>query len=48
MNNVIKIIAAILLVILAFKIVGNFIGLIIGVALAAVVVLGAQKLLEKK
>ncbi|MCM8557034.1 hypothetical protein [Sphingomicrobium sediminis] len=48
MQNVVKIIAGIIIILLAFSILKNLFGLLIGVALAAGVYLGATKLLEKK
>ena len=46
MKNVLKIILAIVIVVVAWKILKGIIGLAIGVALAGLVVYGGMKLLE--
>jgi hypothetical protein len=46
MKNVIKIVLAIVIVVVAWKILKGLIGLAIGVALAGLVVYGGMKLLE--
>ena len=46
MNNVLKIVLAIVIVVVAWKILKGIIGLAIGVALAGLVVYGGMKLLE--
>ena len=46
MKNVLKIVLAIVIVVLAWKILKGLIGLAIGVALAGLVVYGGMKLLE--
>ena len=48
MGTVVRAIVAILLLILAFKILKGILGLAVGIAIAAVIFFGAQKLLEKK
>ncbi|NNC47871.1 MAG: hypothetical protein HKO13_05510 [Sphingomonas sp.] len=48
MQTAIKIIAGVIIIALTFSILKNLFGLLIGVALAAGVYLGATKLLEKK
>jgi hypothetical protein len=46
MKNVLKIVLAIIIVVVAWKILKGLIGLAIGVALAGLVVYGGMKLLE--
>ncbi len=46
MNNIVKVALAIVIVVIAFKILKGLIGLVIGVALAGLVVYGGMKLLE--
>ncbi len=46
MKNVVKIIVAILIIVIAWKILKGLIGLAIGVAIAGLVVYGAVKLIE--
>ena len=46
MKNVIKIVIAILIVIVAWKLLKGLIGLLIGVALAGLLIYGGMKLLE--
>ena len=46
MKDVLKIVLAIIIVVVAWKILKGLIGLAIGVALAGLVVLGGMKLLE--
>jgi hypothetical protein len=48
MNNIIKIIVAIVVVVVAWKILKGLLGLLIGIALAGLVVYGGMKLLEGK
>jgi len=48
MGTVVRAIIAILLLILAFKILKGILGLAVGIAIAAVIFFGAQKMLEKK
>ena len=48
MGTVVRAVIAIVLLILAFKILKGILGLAVGVAIAAVIFFGAQKLLEKK
>ena len=48
MQLVFKIIVAVLAVVIAFSILKNAIGLLIGVALAALLYVGATRMLEKK
>jgi high-affinity Fe2+/Pb2+ permease len=47
MNNIVKIIIAIVVIVLAWKILKGLIGLLVGVAVAGLIVYGAVKLLEK-
>ena len=46
MKNVLKIVLAIIIIVVAWKILKGLIGLVIGVALASLVVYGGMKLLE--
>ena len=46
MNNIIKIIVAILVVVIAWKLIKGLLGLAVGVAIAGLVVYGGMKLLE--
>ena len=46
MNNIVKVALAIVIVVIAFKILKGLIGIVIGVALAGLVVYGGMKLLE--
>jgi hypothetical protein len=46
MNNVLKIVVAIVIIVVAWKILKGIIGLAIGVALAGLVVYGGLKLVE--
>ena len=46
MNNIVKIIVAIIVIVIAWKILKGLLGLLIGVALAGLVVYGGMKLLE--
>ena len=46
MNNILKVVLAIVIIVIAFKILKGLIGLVIGVALAGLVVYGGMKLLE--
>jgi hypothetical protein len=46
MNNIVKIIIAIVIVVIAWKILKGLIGLLIGVAVAGLIVYGGMKLLE--
>jgi len=48
MGTVVRAVIAIVLLILAFKILKGILGLAVGVAIAAVIFFGAQKMLEKK
>jgi hypothetical protein len=48
MNNIVKIVIAIVVIIIAWKILKGLVGLLIGVALAGLVVYGGMKLLEGK
>jgi hypothetical protein len=48
MNNLVKIIIAIVVIVIAWKILKGLLGLLIGVALAGLVVYGGMKLLEGK
>ena len=48
MSTVVRAVIAIVLLILAFKILKGILGLAVGIAIAAVIFFGAQKLLEKK
>jgi predicted PurR-regulated permease PerM len=48
MKNVAKIIVAILIVVIAWKIIKGLIGLLVGLAVAGVIVYGATKLIEDK
>ena len=47
MTNIIKIIVAILVIVIAWKILKGILGLLVGLALAGVIVFGAVKLLER-
>ena len=46
MKNILKIVIAILIVIVAWKILKGLIGLLVGVAVAGVLIYGGMKLLE--
>ena len=46
MKDILKAVAAIIIVVIAFKIITGIIGLLIGVAIAGLVVYGGVKLLE--
>ena len=46
MNNIVKIILAIVIVIVAWKIFKGIVGLLIGVAVAGLIIYGAVKLIE--
>ena len=46
MNNIVKIIVAIVVIVIAWKLLKGLLGLAIGVALAGLVVYGGMKLLE--
>ncbi len=46
MKNIVKIVIAILIVIVAWKLLKGIIGLLIGVALAGLLIYGGMKLLE--
>ena len=46
MNNIVKIIVAILIVVVAWKILKGIVGLLIGVAVAGLIIYGAVKLIE--
>jgi hypothetical protein len=48
MNNIVKIVIAIVVIVIAWKILKGLVGLLIGVALAGLVVYGGMKLLEGK
>ena len=48
MGTAIRALIAIVLLVLAFKILKGILGLAVGIAIAAVIFFGAQKLLEKK
>ena len=48
MKNFVKIIVAILVIVLAWKIIKGLVGLLIGVAIAGVIVFAGMKLLEDK
>ncbi|WP_343346953.1 hypothetical protein WJT74_03575 [Sphingomicrobium sp. XHP0239] len=48
MQTVFKIIVAVLAVVIAWSILKNALGLLIGLALAALLYIGATRLLEKK
>ena len=48
MNNIVKITLALVIIVVAWKILKGLIGLLIGVALAGLVVYGGMKLLEDK
>ena len=48
MNDILKIVLGIVLVIVAFKILKGVIGLLIGIAAAGLLVYGGVKLLENK
>ena len=48
MNNLVKIIIAIVVIVIAWKILKGLLGLLIGIALAGLVVYGGMKLLEGK
>ena len=48
MKDVLKIVVAILIVIIAFKILKGILGLMVGLAVAGLVVYGGVKLLEGK
>ena len=46
MNNVIKVIIAIVVIVVAWKILKGILGLLVGLAIAGVLVFGAMKLIE--
>jgi hypothetical protein len=46
MNNILKIVVAIVIVVIAFKIITGLLGLLIGIAIAGLIVYGGVKLLE--
>ena len=46
MNNIVKIVVAVLIVIVAWKLLKGIIGLVVGVALAGLLIYGGVKLLE--
>ena len=46
MNNIVKIIVAILIIVVAWKILKGIVGLLIGVAVAGLIIYGAVKLFE--
>jgi hypothetical protein len=46
MNDILKAVVAIIIVVIAFKIITGIIGLLIGVAIAGLVIYGGMKLLE--
>ena len=46
MKNVLKIIVAIVIVVIAFKVITGLLGLLIGIAIAGLIVYGGVKLLE--
>ena len=46
MNNIVKIIVAILIIVIAWKLFKGLIGLAIGVAVAGLIIYGAVKLIE--
>ncbi len=46
MNNILKAVIALVIVVIAFKIITGIIGLLIGVAIAGLVIYGGVKLLE--
>ena len=46
MNNIVKIIVAIIVIVIAWKLLKGLLGLAIGVGLAALVVYGGMKLIE--
>ena len=48
MNSIIKIVIAIVVIVVAWKILKGLLGLLIGIALAGLVVYGGMKLLEGK
>ena len=48
MNNVLKIILAIVVIVVAWKIFKGLIGLLVGIAVAGLIVYGGVKLLEGK
>jgi hypothetical protein len=45
-NNIVKIIVAILIIVVAWKILKGIVGLLIGVAVAGLIIYGAVKLIE--
>ena len=47
MGNLVKIVVGILVVVIAWKILKGILGLLVGLALAGVIVFGAVKLLER-
>ncbi|HEU5482779.1 MAG TPA: hypothetical protein VFU80_06795 [Sphingomicrobium sp.] len=46
MNNVLKIVVAIVIVVIAFKVITGILGLLIGLAIAGLIIYGGVKLLE--
>ena len=46
MNNIVKLIIGLLVIVVAFKIITGILGLLIGVAIAGLVIYGGVKLLE--
>ena len=48
MKDIVKIVVAILIIIVAWKILKGILGLLVGVAIAGIVVYGAVKLIEGK
>ena len=48
MKNILKIVVAIVIVIIAWKILKGLIGLLVGIAVAGLLVYGGMKLLEDK
>ena len=46
MNNIVKIVVAVIVIVIAWKLLKGLLGLVIGVALAGLVVYGGMKLLE--
>ncbi len=46
MNNLLKIVVAILVVVIAWKLIKGLLGLAVGVAIAGLIVYGGMKLLE--
>ena len=46
MNNVVKIVVAIVIVVVLWKIIKGLLGLLVGVAIAGLIIYGGMKLLE--